>query len=392
MKISYITMQFPAPSETFASNDVKTLKQLGIDIDIYSLKNYHTDAKQIIEDRNLNGLNMYSISKQDFFVGLVECIKNFSLFLNILIWSIKSDYNKPKFLLKILALIPASFYILKQLEKRRPDVVHLFWGHYPSLVAYLVKKRLKNTKLSIFLGAYDLEYSLGISKYICKVADKIFTHTNINIKSLEKLGASKKKINVIYRGTVIDTTIKIVQKEPHTFCTGGRLLLSKNFEQVIEVFYNYQLSVPQSKLTIFGDGPNKQKLIDLVNSLGINGKVHFTGFINQKEVLNVLSFSEFFLFFSIKKGERLPNVIKEAMLQECITVSTYTPGLDELIIDNENGFILKELNMEYILNLLTSLDESQKDKLKFNGKEYIMKNFDVNLSMKKYINIWKENE
>ena len=39
MKISYITMQFPVPSETFASNDVKTLKSLGIDIDVYTLKN-----------------------------------------------------------------------------------------------------------------------------------------------------------------------------------------------------------------------------------------------------------------------------------------------------------------------------------------------------------------
>ena len=33
-------------------------------------------------------------------------------------------------------------------KKEKPDVVHLFWGHYPSLVGFLVNKVLKNSKIS----------------------------------------------------------------------------------------------------------------------------------------------------------------------------------------------------------------------------------------------------
>lgn len=32
MKVSYIIINFPLPSETFASNDVKVLRDLGVDI------------------------------------------------------------------------------------------------------------------------------------------------------------------------------------------------------------------------------------------------------------------------------------------------------------------------------------------------------------------------
>lgn len=40
-KIAYITMQFPVPSETFASNDIDALSKCGFIVDIYDLKANH---------------------------------------------------------------------------------------------------------------------------------------------------------------------------------------------------------------------------------------------------------------------------------------------------------------------------------------------------------------
>ena len=264
-------MQFPAPSETFASNDIKALCSLGYTIDVFSMKNKHTQHKELIKERDLNNLDIYCISKKEFFIGILECLKKFLLFVNLFIWIVKSDYKRPLFLIKILAFIPSSFYILKQLEKTKPDIIHLFWGHYPSLVAYLVKNRLPKTKISIFLGAYDLAYSLGISKYICNIADYIFTHTKINIPALMKMGVVEEKINVVYRGTVVsfeNTRNTRNTKIAHSFCSGGRLLKAKNFDNVIDVFHTYQKSFPDARLKIFGDGPEKLNLMEHVNILG----------------------------------------------------------------------------------------------------------------------------
>lgn len=53
MKISYITINFPLPSETFASNDVKVLRDIEVDISVYSLKNRDKNYNNLIKSRNL---------------------------------------------------------------------------------------------------------------------------------------------------------------------------------------------------------------------------------------------------------------------------------------------------------------------------------------------------
>ena len=156
MKISYITMQFPVPSETFASNDVKTLKSLGIDIDVYTLKNKDKNYNNLIKSRGLEKIKIISGDLSKNILGIFFIFKNIFLFFSLLIWLIKNDFNKPKHLIKMIALIPMSFYIFEKLKKEKPDIVHLFWGHYPSLVWYFVKEKISATKLSILLGAYGL--------------------------------------------------------------------------------------------------------------------------------------------------------------------------------------------------------------------------------------------
>ena len=80
------------------------------------------------------------------------------------------------------------------------------------------------------------------------------------------------------------------------------------------------------------------------------------------------------------------------MLAGCICIVSNTPGIDELIEDGKTGFIIEENNYDLIPNLISSLNEIKKEEIRANAKEFIIKNFDVELSMKKYINIWKSNE
>ena len=56
--------------------------------------------------------------------------------------------------------------------------------------------------------------------------------------------------------------------------------------------------------------------------------------------------SDIFLFLSSKAGERLPNVVKEAMLSGCICIVSNTPGIDELIEDGKTGFIIDKAQRE----------------------------------------------
>jgi hypothetical protein len=85
MKISYITMQFPVPSETFASNDVKTLKSLGIDIDVYTLKNKDKNYNNLIKSRGLEKIKIISGDLSKNILGIFFIFKNIFLFFSLLI-------------------------------------------------------------------------------------------------------------------------------------------------------------------------------------------------------------------------------------------------------------------------------------------------------------------
>lgn len=395
MKISYITMQFPAPSETFASSDVLNLNKLNSNVTIYSLKSKHINFNKMVKDRKLQNISIFNCEIKENILGLIEIIKSPFLFSSLLFWLIKNDLKKTGHFIRCFALIPASFYILSQLKKEKPDVVHLFWGHYPSLVGFLVKKVLKNSKLSMFLGAYDLEYNLNISKDLAKNADFIFTHAKANIPSLNKMNIKTDRINVIHRGINIKDLslfIENINKKNNQIICAGRFLPDKGFDKVIDIFSELHKNINDSNLILVGYGSAQSDLQRQVIDLKIESNVVFTGYLPQNDVLKFMASSDIFLFLSSKAGERLPNVVKEAMLAGCICIVSNTPGIDELIENGKTGFIINDSNYDFISSLILSLDETKKEKIRTNAKEFILKNFDTEISMKKYINIWKSNE
>lgn len=395
MKISYITMQFPAPSETFASSDIQSLNKLNPELSVYSLKSKHSDYNRMIKDRKLQNISIFTCKVKENILGLIEIIKSPFLFISLLFWLIKNDLKKTGHFIRCFALIPASFYILSQLKKEKPDVVHLFWGHYPSLVGFLVKRVLKNSKISMFLGAYDLGYNLNISKDLAKNADFIFTHAKANIPQLNKMNIKTDGINVIHRGINIkdlSLVIENIDKKSNQIICAGRFLPDKGFDKVIDIFSKLHKNINSSNLVLVGYGSAQSDLEKQTIDLKIESNVTFTGYLSQNDVLKFMVESDIFLFLSSKAGERLPNVVKEAMLAGCICIVSNTPGIDELIEHGKTGFIIEENNYDLIPNLISSLDEIKKEEIRTNAKEFILKNFDVELSMKKYINIWESNE
>ena len=388
-------MQFPAPSETFASSDIQSLNKLNPELSVYSLKSKHSDYNRMIKDRKLQNISIFTCKVKENILGLIEIIKTPFLFISLLFWLIKNDLKKTGHFIRCFALIPASFYILSQLKKEKPDVVHLFWGHYPSLVGFLVKKVLKNSKISMFLGAYDLEYNLNISKDLAKNADFIFTHAKANIPQLNKMNIKTDGINVIHRGINIkdlSLVIENIDKKSNQIICAGRFLPDKGFDKVIDIFSKLHKNINSSNLVLVGYGSAQSDLEKQTIDLKIESNVTFTGYLSQNDVLKFMVESDIFLFLSSKAGERLPNVVKEAMLAGCICIVSNTPGIDELIEHGKTGIIIESNNYDLIPNLISSLDEIKKEEIRTNAKEFILKNFDVELSMKKYINIWESNE
>lgn len=387
-------MEFPSPSETFACGDIRALKELGADVSVYTLKPKHINHFKMLVQRKVSDIPVFNTGLLGSFLGIFYALIHPFLFLSLAVWIIKEDCKNSSHCLKMLLLIPSAFYILMSLEKTKPDVVHLFWGHYPSIVGYLVNRRLPKTKLTMFLGAYDLEMSLGVSLSLSKNVEIIFTHASCNLSTLKKMGFESDKIKVIYRGVDVAglERKKILNYKCKTnlkMVTAGRLVPMKGFENVINIFSKCYLLNDSISLHIIGDGPDKSRLEKIVYEKGLSNSIEFTGFISQNELIEYMYNSSIFLFFSSKQGERLPNVVKEAMLTGCICIVSYTPGIDELITSEANGFIINdELDHDELAVKIISILSDNESSVSEYARDKIINNFDVKKCMSKYLKNW----
>ena len=125
MKVAYITIQFPNIAETFASTDINSLKSMGVDVSIYSMKGRHIDHNKMIKERDLNKLSIHQSNFLEIIIGFWIGIYNVRIFISTVLFIIKCDPFNYKENLKMLLLLPSTFYICSELKKNPPDIVHL---------------------------------------------------------------------------------------------------------------------------------------------------------------------------------------------------------------------------------------------------------------------------
>ena len=377
-KICIVTMT-STDGSTFAINDINEISKHYNEVFLFPLKKDLIFKRKPIYNRNVKVIrkNVNKIDvKSDFFYLLITF---FSIF-KIILLSRDSWVEK----IKQLILLPKSILISNYINKLSPENVHLFWGHYPSLVILGLNKNL-NSKISIFMGAYDLRKKLDISRIAANKSEIIFTHVKKNINLIGKLIGNKNKIQCIYRGVKFDEfkNINLEDKKKLSFCTIGLLEKHKNINQIIRSFSVIKKRYKDATLTIIGHGSLENKLKKQVKNLNLIDSVSFTGWISRAQISNILKLSQFYLHFSII--EALPNSIKEAMYSKCYCLSSNTFGIEEIIEDKKNGFIINpEDNKEMLKTIEFCLNSDTKSEILNNAQLKIIKNFDLAKNIKSF--------
>ncbi|WP_158735761.1 glycosyltransferase [Alteribacillus sp. YIM 98480] len=394
MKIFIITMIFPAKSETFAAHDVLSYHEKGTDVSVHSLRKKIKGTTKLTSERSLENIRITHSNLLSVINGICFGMMRISILLDLFSWIVKNNINNKIHLLKSIILIPRSLDIIKTIKKEKPDIVHLFWGHLPSIVGYLVEKYCSNSKLTMFLGAYDLEMNYNGSGIVARDAKVVFTHAKYNVPWIMELGVNPQNIIVSYRGVNLGN-FKIEEnprKEKRRIVCASRLIESKGVDKVINIFADINLKYPDSTLVILGDGNKRPELEEMVKLLNLSSVVTFKGHVNQEILFEEMKKAEVFMLLSKKQSERLPNVVKEAMLAKCLCIVTETPGIEELVEDGKSGYVV---NLEYPNKIHEIIDKvfvnkSNKEEIIKKGFSHITNNFDIKKLAKNYINNWKE--
>lgn len=389
-------MSFPAPSETFATQDVRVLRQHAIDIEVHALRTAHREARGMLEERGLADLPVHHNGFIPTLCGLLAMARRYGDALATLRWIWRHNRHRRSYLLRSLALLPRAFDILADLERNTPDVLHIFWGHYPSLVGYLVQKRLPRTAVVLCLNAYDLEMELPGSAEVARSADVVRTHAAVNVERVAGFaGIEPTSIEVIYNGVDLvrlDALIERRTKVPRRIVTVGRLVEEKGMFDALEAFARLRKGPwGDATLQMLGDGDALPALRRRAAALGVASAVDFPGHVSHEQVIEALAEAEILLLLTKARGERLPNVVKEGMACRCISVTTPTPGLEELMVDRRHGFVVPAGNPEAAANVMHEVFAGRVDiaAMQREARAHIEERFDLHRTTERYVELWK---
>jgi len=377
-------------SQPFAISDIRALEAKGHRVDVYALRRPSRDHEKLA---HAYGLKLPATAHpsgamwRTLFSG-----HGLAMAGALLRIALRRLAFEPIALVKTLVLAPRIIEITKILRTDPPDVVHAFWGHYPSLVLLLAERFCPGIHRSLFLGAYDLTtHFVDFAPRAAAAADSVWTHAETNLPLLRRLDVPMTKVTVVERGIPLDLADAAeVAKIPDRICTAANFQKEKNLDLVIESFAHIVPVRPQATLLLAGDGAERDRLAALVAHHGLEDCVTFTGFLSRDALFREMQRSALFVFMSTKASERLPNVVKEAMLAKTLCLVSRTDDIEKLVIPGRTGEIVDRLDAEIVAaRMLALLDEPDSAAIAERAAAHVRFSFSDAAKMERYVAGWQ---
>ncbi|MFW6130253.1 MAG: glycosyltransferase family 4 protein [Atribacterota bacterium] len=244
--------------------------------------------------------------------------------------------------------------VKKLIKKIKPDIVHAhyvssygFFGAYSGFHPFIVSAWGSD----ILVDPQQSKFVNRCVKYTLKKADVITTDgKNTYDEMLNNLGADIDKLNIIYHGVNTkmfspdkkdDNFSKEIFNEKCPIAISVRFLNEKNdMETFLKAIPLILEKIKNAKFIIGGNGPKKDELIDLANSLKISNNVYFTDYIKHDDLPRYLASSNVYVSTALWDGG-ISVVTLDAMSCGLPIISTDIANASQWIQDNENGFLIE---------------------------------------------------
>ncbi|QQD19092.1 glycosyltransferase [Spongiibacter nanhainus] len=283
--------------------------------------------------------------------------------------------NRLKWLLVSLFLPAQIIATWSTIRRLNPDAIHCHWI-IPQGICLIIARLLLRKKPPILLTShggdlYTFNGKIGrrIKKYVLINADAITVVSEAMREEADQISGRELEISVIPMGVDTENLFypdPTIDRSKSEILFVGRLVEKKGAKYLIDAFKIVLDSIPESTLTIVGDGPERQALERQAIELKIDNRVTFEGSILNKELPHFYRRATVFVapFITASNGDQegLGLVLAEAISCGCKVISAHTKPAHQLqkILTNPRQLLTfnqkstQELAMKIIKNLTTS--------------------------------------
>lgn len=286
---------------------------------------------------------------------------------------------------------------LQLLGDRKPALIHAHFG-VEGLYALPLSKRLDIPLVTTFHG-FDATTSVPallrsgspswinyafFRRQLAKHGDMFICVSEYIRKRVIDLGFPEERTRVHYMG--IDTQA-IQPRDPametRTLLHVARLVEKKGTEYLIRAFAEVALKMPDVELVIIGDGPLKNKLSNLSESIGLGKRIRFLGAQSHEVVLQWMQKAAALLLPSVTAetgdAEGLGMVLLEAAATGVPVIGSFHGGIPEAIIDGQTGYLVPERDIHVLAEHISELLENDNKRIMMgkNARILMEERFDI---------------
>ena len=354
-RIAFVLKGYPRLSETFIAQEILSLEQRGLDIDIVSLRHPTDHAVHPVHEEieaPVNYLPEYLYQEPGRVLRgwrRARRMPGYRRARATWLRDLKRDFTPNRVRRFGQALVLAA--------ELPPDIgrIHAHFLHTPASVARYAA-RIRELPWSVSAHAKDI-WTLPEWEAREKLADCgwLTTCTRYNVEHLQSLADDPAKVHLNYHGIDLRRFPLPVgygspadgsdPAEPVRLLSVGRAVEKKGYAGLLAALARLPGDL-HWRLVHVGGGPLLERLQKQAADLGLGGRIEWLGPRPQEEVLEQYRFADLFVLNSQvdANGDRdgLPNVLLEAQSQGLPVLATEISGIPELVRDGRNGLLVPQ--------------------------------------------------
>ncbi len=249
-------------------------------------------------------------------------------------------------------LLSGLWHSLFQVREFKPDVVHIFFGIPDGPIGWMLKRVYALPYLISLRGAdvpsdevkrFAKHYKVlrPFVRWLWHDADALVAVSN-GLRDYAFQTAPNLPIEVISNAIELSVFSPPLNRNgpgPIQLIFVGRFNAFKNVETLIEAVSRLkEMDVADFELQLVGDGERRATVERRVVENGLTKQVHFLGWIDRKAIVE--RYQQADLFVSATTWEGMPNTVLEGMACGLPIVSSRASGLEELVNEGVNGYLV----------------------------------------------------
>jgi len=295
---------------------------------------------------------------------------------------------------------------LNIIRKESPDVVHGF-THYGNIVAGISKIIIRsNYKLFFsvtgmgrlfvnekpgFFENIKRNLLLNLYKIISKNADAVFVQNEDDFHLLKNyVGENKLKLQAgsgIPVNGSYERKVKTDDEKINIYMI-SRPVAEKGYIDYFDAVSVFNKISKEKRFVFYFAGANSlqdpwdKKVEELANAAGVN----YLGYVEDVEPL--LQNADIVVLPSYYR-EGVPRSLLEALVHDCLILTTDMPGCKTTVIDGWNGFVVKPKSPNDLCSKIMKIDHNFLNKTIRNSRKYCQVRFDAELIVSETIELYK---